>query len=85
MARYKVGDIVRVRDNLVVNKRYHMDDGKTRDTFVSGMDVFLGKTVRITCFFGKYFIEGSDKNWVDEMFEDAPVCEVGEDSLLGFL
>ena len=69
--KYKVGDKVRVREDLKAGDLYYMADGSASDAFVGDMLQFRGKTVdieRITDF-GKYQIAGSDFNWVDEMFE----------------
>jgi hypothetical protein len=65
--KYKVGDKVKVRDDLVVDYKYGSD------AFVDGMSALKGKVVTIkTCFTSrdKYAIEGSDYAWTDEMFED---------------
>lgn len=70
MARFMVGDFVTVRSDLVYNRVYKMDDGKT-DSFVSGMGYMRGKRVKISAITsGKYRIEGAGYNWTDEMFEE---------------
>lgn len=75
--RFKAGDKVRVRADLKPSytTRYFMADGHTDDTFVAGMDRFCGEivTIREIISCGKYRIEGSEYNWVDEMFEDQKV------------
>ena len=69
MAKYKVGDKVRVRSDLVVNKDYKMENGIT-DTFVYGMESKKGKIVIITSMaHDKYTIAGDSHYWTDEMFE----------------
>lgn len=66
--KYKVGETVKVRDDLVVGNRYYMEDG-TWNIFVEEMKEFLGKDVKIVSTnFNQYQIEGSSKNWADEMF-----------------
>ena len=66
--KYKVGDKVRVRKDLKVDKVY-----KGYVFFVPEMKKYLGKTVTISGFAGNYgyFIEEDDEewNWTDEMFE----------------
>jgi hypothetical protein len=63
--KYKVGDKVRVREDLVHGKRY--------DGISFYMDGWKGKIVTIS-FVGSYYYEiaeDEDKwNWTDEMFED---------------
>ena len=66
--RYKVGDKVRVREDLSMNKKY--DDCY----FNSSMTVFLGKTVTICKVrkdINRYKIKEDDMIWVwtDSMFE----------------
>lgn len=62
MAKYKVGDKVRVKD-------YPVDVGPG---WVEGMNEMLGKIVRIREVLpsGGYEIEGSYYKWCDEMFDD---------------
>lgn len=65
--KYKVGDKVRVRKDLKVDKCYG------DDRFISEMKKYLGKTVTISCIVGnKYYIaeDGEEWYWTDEMFED---------------
>jgi hypothetical protein len=68
--KYKVGDKVRVRSNLIVGKAYFMEDGKTRDSFVDSMRALCGNIVTIAgTSGGKYRIEECGHNWTDEMLE----------------
>lgn len=62
MAKYKVGDKVRVKD-------YPVDIGPG---WVESMDEMLGEivTIREVTSEGLYRIEGSYYEWCDEMFED---------------
>ena len=68
MARYKVGDVVLVRDDLVLRRSYRMSDNRSYDLVVEDMMEFAGQAVTIRDVYGKYKIEGSTKNWTDEMF-----------------
>lgn len=65
---YKVGDKVKVRKDLVVDKNYGGYD------FVSNMEEFEGKIVTIESVDGDHYHIEEDKfefkfGWVDEMFE----------------
>lgn len=66
--KYKVGDKVKVREDLVVDSRYG------DDTFAVGMQKFSGKTMTVYDITpkNKYKLkEDFDRyNWTDEMFED---------------
>lgn len=56
--RFKVGDRVRVKNDLVVGGRYFMEDGETSDIFSHGMSENVGKEatiIAIEC--GKYHID----------------------------
>jgi len=60
----KIGDKVKVRDNLLLGKSY----GK--ETFVYGMNFLCGKTVTIKEIGHQYKIkEGKVWYWSKEMFE----------------
>ena len=75
--RFKVGDKVKVRNDLKVDSRYLMDDSNVGDTFVSEMSEFKGETVTISeiTASGKYLVEEDETNWnwTDDMFEDKKV------------
>ena len=73
--KYKVGDKVKVREDLKVGKRYNMADKSADDIFTIDMSKFKGQVVIISKIKagGTYEID-VDKNyvkyaWVDEMFE----------------
>lgn len=74
MAKYKVGDKVRVRSDLKM-ERYTMEDGITTDLVVVGMMRFAGQVVTIKSVYRKYRIEEYDCNWTDEMFEGLALPE----------
>lgn len=77
MAKYKVGDKVRVKSDLVLDEAYYMEDKKEYNRFVSGMDKLRGQIVTIksiSC--GQYRIEEHFCSWTDDMFE--PVFKVGD-------
>lgn len=67
--KYKVGDKVRVREDLIIDKEYG------NDFFVIGMKGMLGKTVTIDSVNEEgetYHIRECGFNWTEEMFEDKP-------------
>lgn len=73
--KYKVGDVVKVRDDLETGKKYYMKSGFEHDSVVDSMLTFRGKSVTIESITstGKYSIVGDCYNWTDEMFEDDDV------------
>jgi hypothetical protein len=66
--KYKVGDKVRIREDLITNKRYN------GLSFIPSMEQYKGKVATITnIIFGDHYIIDLDDNewcWADEMFED---------------
>lgn len=65
--KYKIGDKVRVREDLIVDQWYG------NDKFCSGMYSFEGQTVTIKIVKeNKYLIEEDleNWNWTDEMFSE---------------
>lgn len=86
MAKYKVGDEVRVRKDLECGKRYYNEDGITSDTVVIDMLEFAGKwcTVESITHKGKYELKDMPKwAWVDDMFDaDTKVEVTGESPLV---
>jgi len=70
--KYKVGDKVRVRDDLEIGKWYSMNNRTFSDYVNSKMITFKGKEVTIladNCF-GMYLIkeDNGEWHWTDEMF-----------------
>jgi len=66
--KYKVGDTVKIRGYLVVNKAYGAD------TFVKGMKKYLGKettVVDVDNYIHSYGlnIDNEEWSWTDEMLE----------------
>lgn len=74
MAKYKVGDRVVVRRDIMLGKVYFMDghqdstDHSFRDSVIHPMVGFAGKTVTISAVGSKYTIEEDSHNWTDGMF-----------------
>ena len=70
--KYKIGDKVRVREDLEVDRDYYMESGVC-DTFVEEMAHFRGKVVTICGFRDEeYLVEEDTENWswTDGMFEN---------------
>jgi len=77
MSKYKVGDKVRVRSDLVVDETYGSN------TFVCGMKAALGKKVTIsTVFNDAYRVDEFDYTWTDEMFENT-ITQTKEEKEMG--
>jgi hypothetical protein len=79
--KYKVGDKVKVRNDLVVDKTYDSV------YFVENMAYWRGRVVTISDIIDNYYYkikeDEADKkgfrySWTDEMFEDVPENNVGE-------
>ena len=65
--KYKVGDKVRVREDLIVDQWYG------EDVFASGMVSFKGKIVTISNIESGFYILKEDSSrwsWTDEMFSE---------------
>ena len=65
--KYKVGDRVKIREDLIVGNEYGADD------FAEEMELYKGGIATITDIYNnKYFIDVDDGewHWTDEMFED---------------
>lgn len=75
MSKFKVGDQVKVREDLSILKMYGMDDNSSHIEFVTDdMIEFCGDIVTITIFdkTGNYYKISEDNEcryWTDEMFE----------------
>ena len=69
MAKYKVGDKVRVRSDLEIGRRYNMENSGERNIFVPRMSELKGKIVTISYVDSQYSIEEYGFRWTDEMFE----------------
>lgn len=69
MAKYKVGDKVIVRKDLIQGKTYHMENRRYHDSATSSMCEFAGKIVTISYADNVYGIEETGWTWTDEMFE----------------
>lgn len=75
MAKYKVGDKVKVRTDLVLHEvKYYMDDKSNYWYVYTAMTKFFGKVVTIEeydVYIYGYSIEedGGEDVWADEMFE----------------
>jgi hypothetical protein len=79
--KYKIGDKVRVREDLVVDKTYDSV------YFVENMAYWRGRVVTISDIIDNYYYkikeDEADKkgfrySWTDEMFEDVPENNAGE-------
>ncbi len=70
--KYKIGDKVRVRDDIEAFKEYKMDGSKNLAWATPGMLKFRGETLTITKIdrYGMYSVneDNGDWCWVDEMF-----------------
>lgn len=64
--RYKVGDRVRLRDDLEIDRTYAMDNGHS-DIFVIPMENLIGRVVTISKSGDKYSINESDYLITDDM------------------
>lgn len=84
MTRYKVGDTVRVREDLVTGEYYRMegDDGD-HIFFAKGMEKYIGKYVTINDVIdlgrnmSSYHIVEAGWAWTDEMFDDISDDDTG--------
>lgn len=69
--KYKVGDKVRVRNDLeLYEKTYYMEDHVEHNSVTISMLEYCGQVVTIREIYDKqYKIDGSIFRWTDEMFE----------------
>lgn len=72
--KFKVGDKVRVRNDLVENKHYYMEDRSQYNTVVDVMLALKGRVVTINSADKQYLIEECGYLWTDEMFEPSEIC-----------
>ncbi|AYP68142.1 hypothetical protein PQE75_gp010 [Bacillus phage vB_BcoS-136] len=78
-SKFKVGDIVKIREDLKVGATYFNHDSKVNDTFTIRMKKYLGKTAQITRITdgGKYELNIDNfHTYTDDMFE---VDTIGEE------
>lgn len=73
--KFRVGDLVKVRENLKSGKMYYMEDGKTWDKFFEfNMGDCRGKILEIVeVSHDKYILKGNDYFWTDGMLEKYPI------------
>ncbi len=91
MARYKVGDHVRVRNDLKISdairkNKYYMDDGKTFDIVIEEMLEYCGQvmTINRVTSDGRYVLLGAPCRWTDEMLVDVNI-NISNEALINFL
>ncbi len=88
MPRYKVGDRVRVRNDLcTMGVQYYMDDKSSSDVVTSEMLNFCGQIMTISRLTttGKYILIGSEYNWTDEMLDNVVNIDISSGALIDFL
>lgn len=80
--KYRLGDRVRVREDLMINTKYFMEDSNIGWCAVSGMLEFAGHTVTVYDVTRHgYHIQEFGYIWADEMFEslaDEPCVDVSD-------
>lgn len=69
--KYKVGDKVKIREDLTYTKRYYMENSEKADIVLREMTEFAGKTLTIKSINGNYGYKLDEYtfNWTDGMFE----------------
>ncbi len=86
MARYKVGDRVKVREDLEEDIRYRMYDGSAENVAIDEMRALGGQYVTIDSLgpSGQYRIVGHPCYWTDEMFVEMSI-NISNEALIDFL
>jgi len=71
MPEFKVGDYVKVKEDLVVNWKYYNEDGETYEYFVSKMAKYKGKIFKVVSIISNKYLLDTDWPYlfVDEMLE----------------
>lgn len=69
MAKYKEGDLVRVRSDLTPYKTYYMHNRKDNNIATYSMCTYAGKIVTIICVKEQYRVKECSGWWTDDMFE----------------
>lgn len=70
--RYKVGDRVVIRSDIVESERYYSDDGEESNSVTESMAEMAGQVMTIKRIYdGQYILEEDEWGWrwVDGMFE----------------
>ena len=73
MTRYKEGDRVRVKNDLIDGERYYMDCKTISNVFIDDMDEMLGKetTIELVSIHNRqYRLKNCGYSWTDGMLED---------------
>ena len=71
MPKFKVGDYVKVKEDLVVNWKYYNEDGETYEYFVSKMAKYKGKILQVIAVAENKYRLNKDLPYlfIDEMLE----------------
>lgn len=70
--KYKVGDKVKIKNNLEIDVEYSMEENDFSDTVVEEMEEFFGEeaTIEDTSIYGYSLnIDGGEWNWTDNMIK----------------
>jgi hypothetical protein len=73
VSKYKEGDRVRVRNDLIDGERYYMDCKTRSNVFIDDMNNMLGKETtieEISPYNEQYRLKNSGYYWTDGMLED---------------
>lgn len=78
--KFKVGDRVRIREDLMEHEIYHSGSKGTWEVALPSMVKMRGQIVTIKKVYSDstYLVEENNHFWVDEMFEDALEFKVGD-------